>query len=337
MLPARHIDHTRRHAHARASGLASCVTLLSLAAGCSSVLGLDEFGAQVAGEGGAPSTGSTSTDAATSTGQGTASSGGAGGSTTTASTSAGPGGGEGGAGGDGGQGGDGGDGAGGEGGGPPPIVCEPGTYTNAFGTCDILDPGTCPAGSRCSFADDDGTLGCIPENPGSRNLAEPCSTDTDCAGDLFCADGHCTSFCCPANDDPCDAIEGGFCGLNIAAPGEPDVNARACFFMQPCEPLLDECVDPEEHCTVYDFDTQEAYCIPSPQDGPEGASCMYLNDCGESAICAVNPAGGTACRHLCDLDDWMTSQVPTGGCLAGRTCTSLGFVDDWAHIGICLP
>ena len=65
----------------------------------------------------------------------------------------------------------------------------------------------------------------------------------------------------------------------------------------------------------------------------EGETCAFTNDCGESSVCDAS-----VCRQLCDLTNWMTEEVPTGGCPPGRTCQTYGWPNsDWSNIGICRP
>lgn len=311
------------------------VTLLGGLAGCGALLGLDDFG-EAAGE-------ATSTGAGTSTGLGTTS------SSTSSTTAAGTGGDPTGTGGNGTTGPGGGDeggggngsssssgGGGGGTGGSQAIECAPSSNTNATGNCDLLDPATCPAGSHCAFANDFGTLDCVPDNAGPRGLGEPCSDDAACAGPLACIQGSCSTFCCPGSNEPCSADPGGYCTLNINPPNDATIFASVCRFYEICELLADDCVDPQHNCYMVDFDLGISACFPSPNDLPEGAPCQFLNDCGESSICTLD-----GCRQLCDIANWVNLEVPTGGCPTGRTCTDVGGWGDpggeWDGIGLCLP
>lgn len=109
----------------------------------------------------------------------------------------------------------------------------------------------------------------------------------------------------------------------------------ACVYNEVCEPLEDTCSNPQQNCYLQDFDQYLAVCLNSPQNTPEGEACGYLNSCTESAFCSNE----SVCRQLCDLDDWQTSEVPTGGCPPDRTCIALGFEvgSPWENLGACLP
>ncbi len=319
----------------------AALILVTCGAGaCSGLLGLGDFTDQASGEGGGATT-PASAAVTTTAGSGaqTTTSSGRSASTVTASSTISSGDGGGGAEGDGGAaatggGGSGGDGGSGTGGDRPAIPCNPGTYTNAdTDPCDPLDPDACPDGAHCSFADAVGNLGCVPDLEGDGAPGDVCVDDAGCAGSAHCVGGKCAPFCCPESDAPCNTILGGECGSRLNGD-EEGTYVSVCFYREVCEPLQDTCSVATQNCYLYDFDTNLAVCVGSPENTAEGGACMFANSCQESSICALE-RGNDVCRQLCDLTDWMTSVVPTGGCPSGRTCTDAGFEGTWEHIGIC--
>lgn len=212
-------------------------------------------------------------------------------------------------------------------------------YTTADTTpCDPLSPATCAQGTHCTFVDDVGTLGCRPDNAGSRGMGQPCVDSAECSGSLECIGGQCAPWCCPENDQPCGQVAG-LCDVQVAAPNNDQVWIMSCTFEYPSCLLMDLC-PVGTFCHPMDFASAQDGCEPpSGPNAPVGEDnpCMYRNDCGESELCE-NSTMPAVCRQICDLTNWMTLQPPVGGCPPLRICTPVNWGNNvWFNFGLCLP
>lgn len=218
------------------------------------------------------------------------------------------------------------------------VMCT-GMYTSADTTpCDPLQPGTCMAGTHCTFVDNVGTLGCVPDNAGVKVLGDPCTDSSECSGVYECIGNTCSTWCCPDNNLPCTTASG-LCDVQVTAPDDDTKWVMGCSFQPACTLLGNTCAM-GTYCHPADLAAAVAVCeTPSGPMAPfaEGAPCMYRNDCGESAFCDNN-AMPAVCRQICDVTNWMTLQVPLGGCPAMRTCMSVNWGNNqWTNFGLCMP
>jgi hypothetical protein len=223
-----------------------------------------------------------------------------------------------------------------------PITCAD-VYTTADVTpCDPLNPGAkCAPNELCSYIDDQGTLGCQPQNMGVKMLGAECGSDAECSGVSQCIDGKCSAFCCPSSNQPC-ASQSGLCDIQLGVVGNMTTYTYACSFRQPCTLLANECAV-GTYCHPADQAQAIAVCDDPTPMAPvgEGQPCMYRNDCGESEICA-DEMGNGVCRHLCSISGWMQAGAmpPTGGCpdTTNYTCTGVNWGNNqWNDIGVCVP
>jgi len=198
--------------------------------------------------------------------------------------------------------------------------------------CSLLSQ-YCPDGQWCDISDNGSR--CVPYQGGSKGHGTACGNDSECLAGLSCIGNKCSAFCCDATDQPCC---GGTCSTTVDFGN--GVRAMMCAYQDACDLLLDNCPIPGEDCHPADVAAGQALCTaPASSAVPEGGTCMFVNDCGESQLCNQNLGDDQICRQLCNVNSWMTDAVPTGGCLQGRECVSVNWNNGgvWDHIGLCMP
>jgi len=204
------------------------------------------------------------------------------------------------------------------------------------GECDLLNPlSSCPDGFWCDVQGS--TAACVTvQGKGVKGPGQSCAGDSECSAGLSCQMNKCSPVCCPATGEPCLA-NSGTCNIEVSLAGDQWV--QMCSYLPSCTLLEDTC-EGADVCLIQDPAQCLSVCVgQSATAAEEGEECNYINDCGESARC--NNEGGTGyCRQLCDINDWQTSEVPTGGCPPGRQCEVLNTPctdGSWDHLGICMP
>jgi hypothetical protein len=206
-------------------------------------------------------------------------------------------------------------------------------YTNIpTGQCDLLQQD-CPPGQSCRPQMMGGTFTttCVMAS-GLKGAATACANTDECEAGLFCVANKCTPVCCA--DPGSTSCGGGTCNLDLTFT-MTTYFMRVCSFLQSCMLFTPGSCPAGEQCHLTDPMQGLAECIaPSGNPVMEGATCMYVNDCGESQLC-LNEMGMGVCRYNCDLTNWQTLQPGLGGCPAGRTCMNVGFMPP--NVGACRP
>jgi hypothetical protein len=222
-----------------------------------------------------------------------------------------------------------------------PLMC-PSAVTNIpVGECDLFLQDCPNTNQTCAFVDAGAgggggastTTACVTAN-GLKTLGQDCANQGECAAGLFCIGdpGKCTAACCPDTDEPC---MGGSCNqiINVGGTAPNELTFMACSFAAMCTLFTpDSCVAGEDcHLDGPGFATCSQ---PSPTPKMEGEACMYVNDCGDSQICAGNMTDGYFCRYLCQIGS--SAAAGLGGCPANQTCDG-GFDTGFTDVGLCVP
>lgn len=212
--------------------------------------------------------------------------------------------------------------------------------------CDVFGQD-CPDGEKCIGVYNDGwwdTSKCV-EVSGDKQPGEPCTVGPpgsgidDCAKGAFCwiddAEnqlGHCSEQCSGSRDAPvcsegsdCLIDEGGY--LNICP--------------RSCDPLLQDCVDEAQMCTVLG---DSAVCAPdkSGEEGQVNDPCAIVSACDKGLACidavaasaACDPQGMGCCQPFCKLPD-APCPNPDQACVQWFDPMSLPPGDPRLEIGVC--
>lgn len=221
-------------------------------------------------------------------------------------------------------------------GGEAPLTCTQ-EYTNITGACDLLQQN-CGEGFICQQSSSTGEATCLDGNGGLKGLGAPCDKALECRNGLWCVDGRCTPYCCPASDEPCG---GGRCDVHLDMGDGYWV--MACSYNLSCTLFAHDCPTGEE-CHISNRAQGLSVCDqPSPTPVGEGEPCEYRNDCGDSMVCNssspdVDPDAGVGgrCRYHCRVSVFSSLVPGSGGCLEGQSCIDM-HVAALPDIGICKP
>lgn len=207
-------------------------------------------------------------------------------------------------------------------------------YTNIpKGECDLLAQD-CASGTFCGVATVDGakTTKCVPDLGGVKDKGADCVSNSECKSGLTCVDNHCSPFCCPATDEPCD---GGTCDVNLNFEMGKTAFAMACSYLTICDLFAGNCAEGMD-CHLSDATACLAVCdSPSDNAVSEGGDCMYRNDCGESQLCNNNSPDMGVCRYFCDTTK-ADQPAGKGGCPQDRMCKPAGGTG-CSNLGLCVP
>lgn len=191
--------------------------------------------------------------------------------------------------------------------------------------CTALDDvADCGANMRCAVVDTDkGTLGCVPIGSPTKKPYEACLDDTLCPAGTFCDQRTytCMKLCNGAASCPgkCVAAEadGG-----VTVPGISVCTAR-------CNPASTTSCGPNAVCaydsTAIDFDCFARSGFLGTMDKLPGETCMYLNNCPPSYVCAG------ACVKWCHPVDDFSSECGGGFCNAFSNATPIYMGNEYGY------
>ncbi len=201
------------------------------------------------------------------------------------------------------------------------IMCMSMYSTIPVGECDLLQQN-CPMGSVCTVAQDGASLktACQPGAGGLKGKGSDCTTNSECKDGLSCIEKHCTPFCCPDNDKPCDT---GKCDIEVTFNANKSLHANVCSYAKSCNLFKGDCPMGTE-CHLSEPTACLNVCdAPSAMHVDEGKPCKYRNDCGDSQFCNMNAPDTGVCRYFCDTTAAGGTAAGKGGCPPMRKCTPL--------------
>lgn len=195
--------------------------------------------------------------------------------------------------------------------------------------CDPIHQTGCASGEKCDIAGT-GTFGCVPDGTlgDFRRCAAPdqpndCAKGFTCSG-TFSAASRCTRLCSQLEpscrtEEPCNRT-------HTTSDGRQYLTCRT---NEVCNPLLDDCAEPNTHCTYL---LVRSACLPSGTVA-DGAACELRDgaqDCLPGSACLRVTGNAFQCVRMCN---------PGGGapaCPIGVTCTQIATVGPQA-VGFCPP
>ena len=183
--------------------------------------------------------------------------------------------------------------------------------------CDVFAQD-CPDGQKCTAAIDDGggswnTTRCV-EVAGTDVPGDECSSEGGASGVDSCVKGAmcwgvddmgigiCVALCTGTPDSPICA-DGKTCAITN------DGVLNLC--LQTCDPLLQDCLDPNEVC----YPISDGFtCAPdaSGEEGQHNDSCAFINTCDKGLMCAdaafvgagCVPPATSCCTEFCECTMW---------------------------------
>jgi len=196
--------------------------------------------------------------------------------------------------------------------------------------CDPIHQTGCRAGEKCDIAGT-GTFGCVPDGTlGDFRLCGDKDKPNDCAAGFTCSQtfspaNRCTRICSEL-EPSCQRNE----KCMTEHMTQDGKQYLTCTTHEACNPILDDCVQPNMHCTYLAVANLSVCKIAGTV--ADGATCQLRSsdaqDCMAGSACLQVGAGGTfKCVRMCNL---------TGGspaCLSG-TCMPFGMVGPQAF-GTC--
>jgi hypothetical protein len=197
-------------------------------------------------------------------------------------------------------------------------------------SCDATQVGACSAGKACRLTCTGPGLGrtSCETGVGTKQAAETCTRDADCASSLTCISRSCpsgtsVSYCermCKTDGD-CGSVASACVAINCMMQTSP---FRICG--RGCDPVGATSGCPAGlTCALYPSDRTDCACRTGGPQGADGVACKGIADCAPGHLCVQRGTTST-CRPVCR----------TGGtdCAAGRTCAPL---PDHKAYGACIP
>jgi hypothetical protein len=200
--------------------------------------------------------------------------------------------------------------------------------------CDPIHRTGCGAGEKCDIAST-GTFGCVPDGSlgdfracGAKDKPNDCVSGFTCSG-TFSAANRCTQLCGQRESTPCLRDE----PCETSHLTQDGRQYLTCTTHEACNPILDDCAEPNTHCTYIDA-AARSFCMIAGTV-PDGAICQVLSggrqECLAGSACVnVGPGGMRKCVRMCNL----SSGDPS--CPAGVTCMPFATVGPQA-VGTCPP
>ncbi|NUP14409.1 MAG: hypothetical protein HOW73_50915 [Polyangiaceae bacterium] len=209
-----------------------------------------------------------------------------------------------------------------------------------IGACDLYLQNCPVATDTCDVGDADPknsafepTTVCVTQN-GLKAIGESCNSSPDCAAHLTCVGNTCTPFCCPGDATSCGS---GDCSVEVQLLDQDEqptgYTFMACSFAASCDLFTPDSCPPDENCYLQTGPITACY---TGDDLADGAPCMYLNDCQDSAIC-IGGEEDAVCRFLCQADAAPGTEPGLGGCPDGQLCDTNSFDSGIAGVGFCHP
>jgi hypothetical protein len=211
------------------------------------------------------------------------------------------------------------------------IMCMSTYSTIPKGECDLLQQD-CPMGSVCTVGPDGASLKtvCQPAAGGLKGKGSDCTTNSECKDGLSCIQKHCTPFCCPDNNQPCET---GKCDIEVSFNADKNLHANACSYLKVCNLFKGDCPMGTE-CHLENSMACLSVCdSPAASHVDEGKPCKYRNDCGDSQFCNNNAPDAGVCRYFCDTKAAGGTAAGKGGCPPMRTCKPIN--SGCMNLGFC--
>jgi hypothetical protein len=208
---------------------------------------------------------------------------------------------------------------------------EPSAASCPAGTCDLLDPLTCPEPEGCVLARvEPGAVAepqCVAAGTGADG--DPCERSADCSPGLDCTRfdgaGTCRRYCCElSRTEGCPA--GQFCRvaleLEMTASG-----AALCDRCDDCELGAADACGPERGCYPLSGAHVCSACLPAGALDL-GAPCALSTDCRPGSACfRVGPL--SRCTAFCAFGD-------DEACSGDAACKQVAGVQLPDGVGLCL-